>query len=97
MTDETDVSSVINKHFVNSVRCLAEKGGCSEQVLDIKEKKDPLDNTLTRFHHHSSITAIKQKGFTEEFDFTLFATVSSEINKLDPTKSTTGVSIRLLK
>ena len=99
VTDETEVSNVLNKHFINSVRCLAEKGGCSAQVLEINEKKDPLENILTRFQHHPSITAIKQKGFTEEFDFTLFATddVLSEINKLDPTKSTTGVSIRLLK
>ena len=99
VTDETEVSNVLNKHFINSVRCLAEKGGCSAQVLEINEKKDPLENILTRFQHHPSITAIKQKGFTEAFDFTLFATddVLSEINKLDPTKSTTGVSIRLLK
>ena len=99
VTDETEVSNVLNKHFINSVRCLAEKGGCSAQVLEINEKKDPLENILTRFQHHPSITAIKQKGFTEAFDFTLFATddVLSEINKLDPTKSTTGISIRLLK
>ena len=45
VTDEKD----LNKHFVNSVRCLAEKGGCSAQVLDINDKKDPLDNILTRF------------------------------------------------
>ena len=48
---------------------------------------------------HPSIKAIKQKDFIEVFDFTLLTTeeILSELNKLDPTKSTTGISISLLK
>ena len=81
------------------MRCLAEKGGCSAHLLDINDKKDALDNIIERFKHHPSITAIKQKGFTETFDFTKFSVddVSAELEKLDHTKSTTGVNIKLLK
>ena len=79
--------------------CLAEKGGSSAHVLDINDEKDPLENIVTRFQLHPSITAIKQKDFKEVFDFTLLTTeeVLSEMNKLDQTKSTTRISISLLK
>ena len=45
------------------------------------------------------MTAIEQKGFAETFDFTKFSVddVSAELEKLDHTKSTTGVNIKLLK
>ena len=99
ITDDVKVANVLNKHFVNSVRCLAEKGGCSAHLLDINDKKDALDNIIERFKHHPSIAAIKQKGLTETFDFTKFSIddVSVELNKLDPTKSATGVNAKLLK
>ena len=57
ITDDAEVANILNKHFVNSVRCLAEKGGCSAQVLDINDKKDALENIITRFQHHPSIAA----------------------------------------
>ena len=66
-----EIANVLNKHFVNSVRCLAEKGGCSAHVLDINDKKDPLENIVTRFQLHPSIKAIKQKDFKEVIDLTL--------------------------
>ena len=99
VTDDIEIANVLNKHFVSSVRCLAEKGGCSAHVLDINNEKDTLDNIFTRFKLHPSIIAIKEKSFKEIFDFTLLTTdeVLSEINKLDHTKSTTGISISLLK
>ena len=99
VTDDIEIANVLNKHFVSSVRCLAEKGGCSAHVLDINDEKDTLDNIFTRFKLHPSIIAIKEKSFKEIFDFTLLTTdeVLSEINKLDHTKSTTGISISLLK
>ena len=98
VTDDVKVANVLNKHFVNSVRCLAEKGGCSAHLLDINDKKDALDNIIERFKHHPSITAIKQKGFTETFDFTKFSVddVSAELKKLDHTKSTMGVNIKAI-
>ena len=49
ITDDIEIASVLNKHFVNSVRCLAEKGGCSEHVHDDNDEKDLLDNIVTRF------------------------------------------------
>ena len=75
------------------------KGGCSAHVLNINDDKDPLENIVTRFQFHPSIMAISQNNFKEVFDFTLLTTeeVLSELNKLDPTKSTTGISISLLK
>ena len=99
VTDDIEIANVLNKHFVSSVRCLAEKGGCSAHVLDINDEKDTLDNIFTRFKLHPSIIAIKEKSFKEIFDLTLLTTDEflSEINKLDHTKSTTGISISLLK
>ena len=90
--------SILNKHYVSSVRC-AEKGGCSAHVLDINDKKDALENIITRFQNHPSIVAIEQRRTPDTFDFTKFSVddVSSELNKLDHTKSTTGVNIKLLK
>ena len=75
------------------------KGGCSAHVLNINDDKDPLENIVTRFQFHPSIMAISQNNFKEVFDFTLLTTeeVLSELNNLDPTKSTTGISISLLR
>ena len=67
------VANVLNEHFLNSVRCLAGKGGYSAHLLDINDKKNALDNIIVRFKHYPSIIAIKQKGFTEKFDFTMFS------------------------
>ena len=99
VTDDTKIANVLNEHFVNSVRCLAEKGGCSAHVLEMNDEKDPIDNIITRFKYHPSITDINSKGFSEKFDFTLFSTddVLSELNKLDHMKSTTGINVKLLK
>ena len=74
IVDDIEIANVLNKHFVNSVRCLAEKGGCSAHVLDINDEKDPLENIFTRFQLHPSKTAIKQKDFKEVFDITLLTT-----------------------
>ena len=78
---------------------LAEKDGCSAHALDINDKKDAFKNIITRSRHHPSIVAIEQRRHPETFNFTKFSVddVSSELNKLDLTKSTTGVNIRLLK
>jgi len=99
VTDDIEVANVLKKHSKNSVRCLAEKGGCSAHILEINSKEDPLDNIITRFKRHPSIIAIEQNRSDEIFYFTLFITdvFSSEIKKLDPAKSTTGISIKLLK
>ena len=99
VTDDTKIANVLNEHFVNSVRCLAEKGGCSAHVLEMNDEKDPIDNIITRFKYHPSITDINSKGFSEKFDFTLFSTddVLSELNKLDHMKSTTEIKVKLLK
>ena len=65
----------------------------------MNDEKDPIDNIITRFKYHPSITDINSKGFSEKFDFTLFSTddVLSELNKLDHMKSTTGINVKLLK
>ena len=84
---------------MNSVRCLAERGGRSAHVLEMIDEKDPLDNIITRFKLHPSIVDIKNKGFSDKFDFTLLSTddVLSELKKLDHKKSTTGLNVKLLK
>ena len=79
--------------------CLAEKGCCSAHVLDINDEKLFLENIVTRFQHHPSMIAIKQKNFKEAFDFTLFTTKEAlmRISKLEQTKSTTEISISLFR
>ena len=47
ITDDAEVANILNKHFVNSVRCLAEKSGCSAHVLDINDKK----RCLRKYHN----------------------------------------------
>ena len=65
----------------------------------MNDEKDPIDNIITRFKYHPSITDINSKGFSEKIDFTLFSTddVLSELNELDHIKSTTGINVKLLK
>ena len=88
---------MLNKHFVNSVRCLAAKGGWSAHILDINDEQDPLDNIVTRFQLRPSTIAIKEKNLKEIFEFTLLTTeeVLPEMNKLDHTESTKRISISL--
>ena len=68
---------------------LTEKSVCCAQFLEINSKKDPLDNEITHFQHHPSITAIGQNKSDETFDFPLFAAdiVSWEIRKLESKSS----------
>ena len=82
-TDDIEVTNVLNKHFINSVRCLAEKGGCNAHILEINSKEDPLDNIIARFKHSPSMILIGQNRSDEIFDFALFTTdvVSSDIKK----------------
>ena len=95
VTDDIEIANVSNKHFVNSVGCLAEKSRCSAHILYMNEEQDTVDNIITLFQLHPSIIAIKEKSFKEIFDFTLLTSVKVllEMNKLDLTKSTTGISI----
>ena len=81
------------------MQCLAEKGGCSELVLNINDEIDHLENIFTCFQPHPSIRAMKQKKKCKEiFDLTLLTIekVLPEMNKLDQIKSTTGLCISLL-
>ena len=34
ISDDTEVANVLNKNFVEAVRLLSDKGGCSNNVLD---------------------------------------------------------------
>ena len=52
LTDDAEVINVLNKHFIDSVRCLANKGGCSTHLLDINDKEDTLENIITKFRHY---------------------------------------------
>ena len=54
------VADILNKHFVNIVRYLADKGGFISHILNVNDAEDPLDNIIKRFQHHASINAIKQ-------------------------------------
>ena len=82
VTGDTEIGNVLNKHFINSVRCLAEKGGCSAHFLEISSKEDPLDNIITCFQYHLSLIVIGHHRADERFNFSLFTTdvVSSEIS-----------------
>ena len=99
ISDDTEVANILNKHFIDSVRSLAEAGGCSQLVLDYNSLKDPIENIIHRFKHHPSITKINDKKFHNTFEFNIVDSkeVAFEINKLDPKKTTTGISISLLK
>ena len=99
ISDSTEVANILNNHFIGSVRSLAEAGGCSQHVLDYNSLEDPVENVVQRFKHHPSIIAIENKKFENifEFRFVDLEEVTSEIKKLDPKKTTTGVSIKMLK
>ena len=81
------------------MRSLAEAGGCSQLVLDYNSLKDPIENIIHRFKHHPSITKINDKKFNNTFEFNIVDSeeVAFEIKKLDPKKTTTWISISLLK
>ena len=93
------MANILNKHFTNSVRTLADKGGCSAHVLDYNSLDDPLENIIQQFQYHSSISAIKEQTSGSMFNFNTVTTEDfvSDINKLDSKKSSTGVSISLFK
>ena len=61
--------------------------------------KDPQQNIIHRFKYHISIIAINDKKFENLFEFKFVKTedITSEINKLHPTKTTTDISIVMLK
>ena len=80
VTDDTKIANVLNEHFINSVRCLAEKRGCSAHVLEMNDEKDPVDNIITRFKYHPSITDINSKEFSEKFDFTFSLLMTFYLN-----------------
>ena len=89
----------MNKNFVDAVRVLSDKGGCSENVLNKNSIDDPLQNIAHRFENHPSIISINDNVASSPFDFRLLTEeeVSAEISKMNQKKSTTGVSIGLLK
>ena len=99
LTDDTEIANVLNKHFVDSVRSLAETGGCSQQVLDYNLLDDPIENIICRFKNHPSIIAINSKKFERAFEFQPIDTekITEEIKKLDANKTATGISIAMLK
>ena len=68
-------------------------------VLTFSVRFVPTLNVIERFKYHPSIIAIKQKMANETFEFNLLRVeeVSTEIRKLDSKKSSTGISIGLLK
>ena len=72
VTDDVDVSNVNNKHFVNSVPCLAEKRGCSADILNMNDKKDTLANIIICFQHYPRTISIEQRRTPQTFDFTKF-------------------------
>ena len=47
VTDDSEIANMLNKH-VNSLRCLAVKGGCSAHAFNLNEDKDPLEHFVTR-------------------------------------------------
>ena len=50
--DDNNIANVLNEHFRSSVWCLADEGGSSAHVLDMKNEKDPLYNIITCFKYH---------------------------------------------
>ena len=99
ITDPSKVANLLNEHFIDAVSSLARSGGCSENVLDYNILEDPIENVIHRFRHHQSITAINCRNFEQLFEFQFINTedMTKEISKLDPTKTTTGPSIAMLK
>ena len=81
------------------MRILSDKGGCSENVLDKNSIDDPLQNITHRFKNHPSIISINDNVTSSPFDLMLLTEeeVSAEISKINRKKSTTRVSIGLLK
>ena len=99
ISNNTEVANIMNKHFSDAVRKLAEAGGCSQLVLDYNSLEDPLENIIHRFKHHPSIIAINEKNFDNDFEFHFvdIDEVTSEIKNLDPKKTTTGISTAMLQ
>ena len=63
------------------------------------DRKEKQTTRHYSFQHHPSTVAIEHRKKPNTFNFTKFSLDdnSSELNKLDHTKSTTGVNIKLLK
>ena len=99
VSDDQDVANTLNKHFIDSVRCLSHSGGCDQHILNLNCLEDPLKNVICRFRYHPSIIAIKNNNSDDAFNFATLTEneVSDEIKKLDPTKASTGISIKMLK
>ena len=85
ISDDTEVANVLNKNFVEAVRLLSDKGGCSNNVLNFNTIDDPLENIIQRFKNHPSIIAIKEKVVSGSFDFKPLTVeeVSTEIFKMN--------------
>ena len=68
-------------------------------MFDHNSLEDPPENIIHRFKHHPSILAINKKKFENIFEFHYVdqEEVTTEIKKLDPKKTTTGISIAMLQ
>ena len=77
----------------------SDKSGCRKNVVDDNYIEDPLQNILHRSKNHPSIIAINRETVSDSFDFQLPTEeeVSIEILNMNQKKSSTGVSIGLLK
>ena len=99
LSEDTKVAYILNKNFVEAVRQLLDKGGCNENVWDYNSIGKPLENIIHLFRNHLSIIAINKNAVSATFNFRSLTEeeVSIEILKIYQNKSTTGVSIKLLK
>ena len=68
-------------------------------MVSAKMCYDLTSNAIERIECHPSIIAIKEKMTNETFNYSLFTVedVSTEICRLDYKRSSTGVSIGLLR
>ena len=64
MSDDTEVTNILNKNFVETVRKLSKKGGCNENILDFNSVDNPLKNRIYRFKNHPSVIAMNEKVVT---------------------------------
>ena len=99
VSDDTAIAKILNKSFAEAVRHFSDKSGCSKNALDDNSIEDSLSNISHRSKTHPSIIAINRETVPDSFDFQLFTEeeVSIEILKVNQKKSSTGLSIGLLK